>query len=161
MWYRKIGLGEIPMADTRVQLEVEDWVRRNWMPKEFGQNFVRERIRLAPGGVFDFDAVSSDGKIVATISTSGATTASGKRAVGKLLKIRSDMFFLLLAAADRRIVVLTEEDMCDLCMSEVEAGRIPPAIEFAHAQIPDELDDRLRQSRKRASKEVSPQTTAK
>lgn len=144
------------MADTRVQLEVEDWVRAHWMPNQYGQRFHRERLRLSSGGVFDFDAVSSDGKIVATISTSGATTASGKRAVGKLLKIRSDMFFLLLAEAERRLVLLTERDMYDLCRSEKESGRVPASIEFVHVQIPAELAARLKAARRVASKEVSP-----
>jgi len=144
------------MADTRVQLEVEDWVRRNWMPRQFGQKFYRERARLSSGGVFDFDAVSEDGKIVATISTSGARTATGKLAVGKLLKIRSDMFFLLLAKAERRLVVLTEPDMLELCQKEKERGRVPDSIEFYLADIPEELRERLRTARKKASREVSP-----
>jgi hypothetical protein len=80
------------MADTRVQLEVEDWVRRNWMAAQFGTKFSRERLPLRSGGVFDFDAVSDDHSIVATISTSGAKTSGGKHAVGKILKLRSDSF---------------------------------------------------------------------
>ena len=96
------------MADTRVQLEVEDWVRRHWMSEKYGQKFHRERIRLSSGGFFDFDAVSDDQQTVATISTSGSKTASGKLAVGKMLKIRSDMFFLLLAQSRRWLVILTE-----------------------------------------------------
>jgi hypothetical protein len=48
----------------------------------------RERCALSFGGVFDFDSVSADGTIALTISTSGATTASGKHAVGKLMKIQ-------------------------------------------------------------------------
>ena len=44
------------MADTRTQAQVEDWVRKDWMPRKFGQQFRRERLRLACGGVFDFDA---------------------------------------------------------------------------------------------------------
>ena len=144
------------MADTRVQLEVEDWVRKNWMASQFGQPFYRERLDLSSGGVFDFDAVSEDGRMVASISTSGATTASGKRAVGKLLKIRSDVLFLTLVSAERRLVVLTERDMYQLCMSESGAGRLPTSIEFAHAKIPDELAERLNKSRRKASREVSP-----
>ncbi len=144
------------MADTRVQIEVEDWVRREWMPAKFGQQFLRERVRLSPGGVFDFDAVSSDRKIVATISTSGALTAGGKYAVGKMLKIRSDMYFLLLADAERRLVVLTERDMHDQCMKEVAGGRVPSSIEFIRVQIPGELEARLRASRSVASHEVFP-----
>lgn len=95
------------MADTRVQLEVEDWVRTNWMPVNLDDDFFRERIALTSGGVFDFDAVSRDRKTAATISTSGASTASGKRAVGKVLKIRSDLYYLILADVDKRLAILT------------------------------------------------------
>ena len=82
------------MADTRIQLEVEDWVRRNWMASHFGMKFSRERLPIRSGGVFDFDAVSEDRSVVATISTSGSKTSGGKHAVGKILKLRSDMLFL-------------------------------------------------------------------
>ena len=143
------------MADTRVQLEVEDWVRRTWMAEKFGSSFHRERVHLSSGGVFDFDAVSPDRSIIATISTSGARTGSGNYAVGKIMKIRSDMFFLLLTSAERRLVVLTEEDMYNQCLTEAQAGRVPPAIEFVHARIPAELDARLRNARTTASKEMS------
>lgn len=143
------------MADTRVQLEVEDWVRRNWMPSQYGTRFSRERLRLRSGGVFDFDAVSEDHSIVAAISTSGAKTSSGNHAVGKLLKLRSDMLFLTLVEAQRRIIVLTESDMCDLCNREFAAGRVPKEIEFVCADIPVDLRKRLVEGRQKASGESS------
>lgn len=141
------------MADTRVQVEVEDWVRREWMPQHFGQQFFRERVKLSSGGFFDFDAVSADRKFVATISTSGALTASRKYAVGKMMKIRSDMYFLLLTAAERKVVVLTERDMYDRCLKEITCGRVPPSIELAHVKIPEDLEARLQASRRIASRE--------
>ena len=144
------------MADTRVQLEAEDWVRQQWMPSKFGQAFYRERVRLSSGGFFDFDAASADRAIVACISTSGSTTISGKNAVGKLLKIRSDMFFLLLARAERRLVILTEADMFESCRKEREGGRVPDAIEFHLADIPQDLRLKLQRARRVASNEVSP-----
>ena len=144
------------MADTRVQIEAEDWVRREWMRQHFGQPFSRERLRLSSGGVFDFDAVSEDGTIAATISTSGARTASGKNAVGKVLKIRSDMYFLLLAEAQRKIVVLTERDMFDQCLKEKEGGRVAAGIEFVLAEIPSDLRARLVTARGAASQESQP-----
>ncbi len=144
------------MADTRVQTEVEDWLRANWFPKEYGQRFRRERLKLRSGGVFDFDAVSDDGKIVASISTGGSKTASGKYAVGKMMKIRSDLYFLLLIEAERKVVVFTEQDMVDQFKQEVEGGRVPSEIEFAFAEIPDELRRRLEKAREKASKEVTP-----
>lgn len=118
--------------------------------------FSRERVRLSSGGVCDFDAVSADRRVVAAISTSGAVTASGKHAVGKMLKIRSAMDFLLLAAADRRLVVLTERDMYARCLKEAEGGRVPSSIEFALAEIPASLDAKLRLARGAASNEVAP-----
>jgi hypothetical protein len=141
------------MADTRIQLEVEDWVRRNWMASHFGMRFSRERLRLRSGGVFDFDAVSEDHSIVATISTSGSKTSGGKHAVGKILKLRSDMLFLTMVEAKKRLIILTEQDMCDQCRREAEGGRVPPGIEFSCAMIPDELRVRLIAARRKASEE--------
>ena len=144
------------MAHTGVQLEVEDWVRREWLPREFGQKFNRERLKLTSGGVFDFDAVSEDGRIVASISTSAARTARGKLGVGKLAKIRADMLFLLMASCDRRLLVLTDETMFQQLHKEMSAGRVPPSIEFKRAKIPLELERRLVSSQEVASREVTP-----
>jgi hypothetical protein len=111
---------------------------------------------LSSGGVFDFDAVSADKAIVASISTSGSRTASGKHAVGKLLKLRSDMLFLLLCDAARKVMVLCEADMHALCQRERDSGRVPKEIEFVHAPLPDELAIKLVAARKLSSDEVSP-----
>lgn len=144
------------IADTRVQLDVEDWVRTTWMLDEFGQKFRRERLPLRSGGRFDFDAVSADEKIIATISTSSSLTSSGKYGVGKMMKLRSDMLFLIMAAAERRLVVLTEEDMYKRCLAEVGGGRVPPETGFVLAVLPAELRTRLDMAKAKSSAEVSP-----
>jgi hypothetical protein len=141
------------MADTRVQLEVEDWVRQEWMPTKYGVTFNRDRVKLRSGGVFDFDAVSGDKSIVATISTSGARTSGGKLATGKVMKIRSDMLFLTMANASRRVVVLTEKDMYEQCLKEKEGGRVPQEIEFVYAPLPEKLNELLVAARHKASVE--------
>lgn len=143
------------MADTRTQIEVEDWVRRNWMPSHFGTKFSRERLVLRSGGVFDFDAVSEDQSIVATISTSASKTSGGKHAVGKIFKLRSDMLFLTMVEAKRRVIVLTERDMYDQCEKEAAGGRVPKEIEFVCALIPDDLRLRLVAAQLKASSESS------
>ncbi len=144
------------MADTRVQTEVEDWVREHWMPKEYGQRFHRERVKLSSGGVFDFDAVSDDRTIIASISTSSGRTANGKLGVGKLNKLRSDMLFLLMAEGGRKLLCLTERDMLELCQKEVKGGRVPKMIEIVHVKVPADLDERLKAARDVASREVRP-----
>lgn len=147
------------MADTRCQLECEDWVRLNWLPAQFGMRFHRERLKLSSGGVFDFDAVSDDGTIAVTISTSGGTTSSGRPAVPKLMKLRSDMLFLLMSEAAKKVVVLTELDMFNLCLKERTGGRVPQAIVFLHAELPTELAARLVTARKLSSEEARPSRT--
>jgi hypothetical protein len=143
------------MADTRVQLEVEDWVRRNWMAQQYGTTFSRERMPLTSGGVFDFDAVSADHSIVATISTSGRRTSTGKNGTGKMLKLRSDMLYLVMVKARRKIMVLTERDMCDQCEKDLKDGRLPLEIEFVCAMLPDEIRSRLIAAREKAASEFS------
>ena len=144
------------MADTRVQLEVEDWVRREWLPTKFNQQFRRERLRLSAGGVFDFDAVSSDNTIVANISTSSGITSGGKNPSGKIQKLRADMLFLLMVKAEKRLIVLTEKGMYDLCLKEKSNGRVPLEIEFVLVEIPEMLAASLHNAKSIASKEVSP-----
>jgi hypothetical protein len=87
-----------------------------------------ERLPLRSGGVFDFDAVSEDHSIVATTSTSGARTSSGNHGSGKILTLRSDMLFLTMVEAKRRVIILTEQDMCDQREKEFAGGRVPPEI---------------------------------
>ena len=145
------------MADTHIQVEVEDWIRRNWLPAKFNQQFFRDRMPLSSGGVFDYDAVSADRKIAVLISTSSSITSSGKHGVGKLQKIRADMFFLLLTTnVEKKIIVLTEKDMYEQCMAEIATGRAPKDIEFMYAEIPHALRVKLAESREKASREVRP-----
>ena len=90
-----------------------------------------------------------------TISTSGSKTSGGKNAFGKILKLRSDMLFLTMVEAQRWVIVLTEQDMCDQCEKESAGGRVPPEIEFVCAVIPNELRARLVAARLKASGEGS------
>jgi hypothetical protein len=145
------------VADSRVQLEVEDWIRDTPLRTTFGQRFHRERVRLSSGGLFDFDGVSDDRKVVVSVSTSGASTATGKLAVGKLTKIRADVLFLLLAEAEHRVLCLSEQDMFQLCQKEMRAGRLPKEVQVLRVELPSELDQRLKAARKAASDEVRPQ----
>ena len=146
------------MADTRTQIEVEDWIRRQWLTAQFNQQFFRDRMPLSSGGVFDYDAVSTDRKTIVSISTSGSMTSGGKRGAGKLQKIRADMFFMLLTPnVERKIIVLSEKDMFEKCKAETAAGRAPKEIEFMYADIPDALRAKLIESRNKAAKEVKPE----
>jgi hypothetical protein len=145
------------MADSSVQVEIANWIRKQWLPSNFGQSFLKEPVLLSSGGTYTFDAISTVESIAVAVSTSSARTASGRNAIGKMQKIRADMYFLLLANVRQRIVVLTETEMLAMCEKEVDRGRVPRSIEFVFAEIPSELAQRLTEARSIASNEVSPQ----
>ena len=87
---------------------------------------------------------------------SSAQTSSAKRGSGKLMKLRSDMLFLILASPKRAVMVLTERDMYELCEKEKEGGRVPRNIEFHHAPLPIDLAAKLKVAKQVSSDEVSP-----
>ena len=144
------------MASSRVQMKVEKFIRDNVLPAKYGRLFFAKTLKLKPGGQFCFDAVSEDGTIVANISTSSRFSPSGKGPGGKLQKLRADMLFLLMTEAKHRLIVLTEKDMFELCKTEENAGRTPVEIEFILVDIPGDLREELRKSKKVASDEVTP-----
>lgn len=144
------------MANTEAQRKVEAWIREEWLELRFGCEFKKKKVRLEPGGEFEFDAVSDDGRIVANISTSGSKTARGKPGIGKVNKVRSDIYFLLLSTADRTLMLLTEPDMYELWLREKDKGRVPVRVEFRHVRIPGDLNQRLKDARGEASREVQP-----
>lgn len=145
------------MADTSVQGEVARFICESVLPAHYGQPFSRERIGLSSGGDHSFAAVSADRRIVGTICTGAASTAGGKLAVGKLNKVRADLYFLLLAEADQKFIVAVQPVMRGLLIAERDQyKRIPSSIEIVEAELPPELSGRLRRSQDEASVEVSP-----
>jgi hypothetical protein len=82
------------LANTTTQLEAEKWIVENFLPGMFGGvSFAAKKSLLVWGGCFDFDAVSTDGKILGLISTSTARTAGNNFAAGKVQKLKSDTLF--------------------------------------------------------------------
>lgn len=148
------------MADSRVQREAEVWVRDNWLPQKFSQPFTKRRLDLSSGGQFEFDGVSHDRTIAVAISTNGGVKANGGKATPKLMKIRADALFLLLAEATKRVIVFTDRAMFDLTQNEISNGRFPKEIDIALADLPDELEARLRDARTQMAAEVTPTSRA-
>jgi len=70
------------------------------------------------------------------------------------MKIRSDLYFLLLIDAEGKVGVFSERDMLDQFKREVEGGRVPSEIEFAFAEIPAELRRRLEKAREKEARRL-------
>ncbi len=137
------------MADSSPQIAVADWINREWLPHRMGEAFFRARVRLVSGGEHSYASVNADKTAVGTICTSGPRN-------GGKLKVRADLYFLLMAQATRRFVVFTDPGMDAYFAEERRKGQIPKDIGFLFAEgIPEELMGRLREAQRSASVELS------
>ena len=145
------------MADTSAQREIDKWITETFLPKKTGEGFSAQSLPLESGGSHRFAAVNSTGRKVGVVCTGSAMTAGGKLATGKLMKIRADMYFLLLAQADERFLVFVDQSMYSLMLKERQTGKVPKNIQFMLVDdLPEALAEALRQSQQAASEEVSP-----
>ena len=145
------------MAKTKAQVMAQRWIVTKYFPMQFNQQFEEKRIDLIWGGEFKFDAVSEDGKIIGSISTSAAKTASGKPSSGKFHKIHSDTLYLLHAnSAIKRLLIFTEKGMQEHFIREKESGRFPPGVDLIYVELPNNLKNQVKITRFLASQEVTP-----
>jgi hypothetical protein len=80
------------MANTRLlTVQVEEFVRMTLEQQE-GQSFSKRVLPLASGGSHEFDAVSADGMIVASIKSAGGRTSSGKFPGGKVNAATAELY---------------------------------------------------------------------
>ena len=153
------------MANTTAQRQAEQWIINEAFPKRFPSvSFTGKKMKLTWGGHFEFDAVSDNHSIVIAISTSEARTASGKLATAKFQKLKTDALYLLhLEVEACKIMVFTEESMCNHFKQESSNGRFPPSssIQLLHFPLPENLQRKVVAARKIASDETSPSANRK
>jgi hypothetical protein len=142
------------MASTLIQRKCEQWIIDKWLPEKYGMTFTKQRLRMHGGGLFEFDAVSSDLKIIANVSTATACTHRGSVASGKKSKLRADCLMLQLGSGEKKLMILTEPCLYELAIKEQKVGRLPLDIEICHAVLPQRLRIELEKAREKASQEV-------
>lgn len=147
------------MANTLVQLRVAEWVRDVPLQEIYGCDFLRRKVPLSSGGLHEFAAVNSDESIIGAITTGRAFTKSQKMALGKLDKVRADLYFLHLTSAKQLFIVATDPDMALLLERERdEFGRIPCTVDIIAVRLPADLQKELDHAQSAATAEVSVET---
>ncbi len=143
------------MVNTRnVTTSVEDHVR-DVLSVEHQIVFRRQRLKLQPGGYHEFDAVSDNGRIVASIKTAPGHGASGRHPAGKVANCIAELYFLSLTRAHKKFLVLTSADFHRLFVG-VMKGKIPNGIEILHVALPAEIQSRVDAVQQAATDETQP-----
>lgn len=100
-------------------------------------------------GSFEFDAVSADGRVVASLSTA-RNLKSGQR--HKLM--RDATFMWLVPNVQRRILAVVEPVVADALAVELRRGRLPPNPEILIVELAPEVRQELERFREIAIDEV-------
>jgi hypothetical protein len=100
-------------------------------------------------GLFEFDAVSADGRVVACLSTARTLNAGQRH---KLM--RDATFMWLVPDAQRRILAVVENAVADALAAELRRGRLPPNTEIRVVELAPETRKQLERFRQTAIKEV-------
>ncbi len=150
------------MADTSIFLLAEKWVREVGLPRLFNQRFKKELLPIgwkSDGSTakHEFDAVSQDQTIVASVKASSGRTHGGRNPAGKISTANAELLFLSLVRAPRRILVLTDPHFFAIFRKQSD-GKVPPGVQVLRIQLPLRILNRLRKAERRTSSEVSPAT---
>src|SRR5215471_1085574 len=127
------------MANTNlIKSKIHPYVR-DWLKKKYGVSFGRNKLPLMGcEGFHYFDAVSSNGKIAAEIKTASGRTSGGKHPSGKRASAFEQLYFLLLAKAKLKLLVVTDPEFFEI-MKDRTAGCLPDTIELVYCRLPAHL----------------------
>ena len=141
------------MADTTIMKRVVEPFVRETLTDEYGAPFEARTLVLSSGGTHEFDAVSADGRVVAAIKSSSGKTAGGNIPSAKIRGVEADLYYLCLASAPHRLLVLTDPEFYNIILKAL-AGRIAAGISIKLITLPPEMQARVRRVQKIASDEV-------
>jgi len=142
------------MADTTVLTrEVEDFVRAH-LAEQHGQAFGKRFLVLRTGGKHEFDAVSEDGSIIASIKAHSGRTSGGNIPSGKIFACIAELYYLSLANAPTRLLVLTNPQFFEIFKRKMREA-VVDGVAIEHIPLSAELQNKVDLVVEKASQEMS------
>jgi hypothetical protein len=142
------------MADTTpLKRLVEPYVREV-LEREYGCPFRSRRLTLSTGGSHEFDAVSDDGQVVASIKSASGRTSGGKNPSGKVQGAEAELYYLTLAPGRERLLVVTDPEFHEILVGRL-VGRLAPGLSLKVIPLSLEILEQVRGVHQEASREMS------
>jgi hypothetical protein len=140
------------MANTATLQEPIDWVRGE-LGREYNVSFGKREMQLRTGRSHSFNAVAADGSVVATVMNSSGMTSGGKKPSGKILAGVARVYFLSLADAPQRLLVVTDASFLAYLQHELD-GALVEGVQLRHIALPADLAARVARVTSTASAEM-------
>lgn len=143
------------MADTTYLRRVVETYVREQLAREFGQPFSPTFLALQPGGRHEFDAVSEDRCVVASVKAASGLTSGGRNPSGKIKDCLAELYYLSLVQAPIRRLVLTTPAFFEI-FKRATVGAVAPGIDVVCLPLPTDIQQEVDRVAAVASLEVSP-----
>jgi hypothetical protein len=146
------------MAKTTELREVEKFVRKELEKNYPGHIFTEKELplRKRKSGEYAkhrFDAVSEDGKIVASIKSHSWLTSGGKLPSGKIGQIYQSLYLLSLVDAKTKLLILTDKETYE-GFTAMSDGKIADGIYTKLYPLPPKIRLLVDKVRQKASEEM-------
>jgi len=142
------------MANTNELKNLIEPCVRKWLTDRYRKFFEEQEIRLElkTGGRHRFDVVSKDRTIVGGIKATSLREDGGVGA-GAIKSIFTELYFLSLVKAKKKVLILTNKGFYDL-FKRRSLGQILPDTDVIYCKLPKELDSKAAGIHKVASGEI-------
>jgi hypothetical protein len=142
------------VANTNlIKSKIHPYVR-TWLKDQYSIEFGKNALPLRDcKGKHEFDAVSSNGKIVAEIKTASGWTSGGKHPSGKRASAFEQLYFLSLVKADIKLLIITDAEFLEI-MKARTTGIVPADIKLMKCPLPPHLAEIVHSITSEASKEI-------
>jgi hypothetical protein len=147
------------MANTNDLKTLVELYVRGWLTNRYHQSFEERELplKLITGGEHRFDTVSKDRTTVGGIKATSLREGGGVGA-GAVKSAFTELYFLSLVKADRKLLILTDKGFYELFKRRA-SGKILPDIEVIYCELPKSLSDRVVEVHKTASGEIGKRAT--
>jgi len=132
------------MANTaKLRYLIEPYVRSELDKIYPGRGFTEKSLplRKKKDGTYayhDFDAVSDDNSIIASIKSHSWFTSGGKLPSGKIGQIYQSIYFMSLVTAKTKLMIFTDFETYQR-FKEYSNGKVEDSIEIKYIKLPEEL----------------------
>lgn len=142
------------MANTHLMKTLVEPYVRDQLAAEYGQGFSSTFLPLPGGGRHEFDAVSEDGLIVASIKSHSGRTSGGKRPGAKIQACYAELYYLLQVGAPSRVLVMTNPEFFDIFERD-SRGRLAPGLDLKLVPLPVDIQNAVDEVTRAASAEMA------
>ena len=142
------------MANTNeLKNLIEPYVRKRLTDK-YGNLFEEKEmpLKLKTGGLHKFDVISKDRTIVGGIKAN-SLRKDGKVGAGVIKSIFTELYFLSLVEAKRKVLILTNKGFYEL-FKRRSSGQILPDTDLIYCKLSKELESRVAGIHKISSGEI-------